>query len=322
MRLIQARDRGFTLLELLVTMVVFGLIMAILLGIVSHTSSLTRRASERITTFQTARAAFDLLTEKISQATLHTYWDYDNPGRPTRYLRSSELHFVVGNAGANGLPGTPGTGQAVFFQAPLGVSATAGIRELPDLLNACGFFIQYGPVDQLPAPFPAQPTRYRYQLMQTVEAAESLSVYLTASGRDWIDGMAAGAIPIAENVVYFSVWPRRSPSEDPEGTSLTGDFSYDSRLGAAEVSQPITAHQMPPLLQVTLIVMDESSAERFCVDSTPPAEIAGAFNNLFTESDSETFLENQTQAEINLAALHLNFRVFSALVPIRESKME
>ncbi len=306
----------------MVATVVFSLILVILLGIVSHTSALTRQAGERITTFQVARTAFDLLAEKISQATLNTYWDYDNPNRPERYLRSSELHFVVGKAGEEGLPGTQGTGQAVFFQVPLGISAESDIGGLTDLLNACGFYILYGATDALPPPFPEAVPRYRYQLMQVLEVSEDLSVYDSGDTRDWIPGLARHAIPIAENVIYFSVWPRRSPGEDPAGNALSTDFSYDSRLNARQSPQPITANQMPPLLQLTMIVIDETSAQRFCLHDVPPVEIADSFADMLQNSTDAEFSENLDTVESELAALGLNFRVFSALIPIRESKIE
>jgi len=319
------RRAGFSLVEVMVAAVIFSLILMILLGIVSQTSALTRHASERISAFQAARAAFDLLTEKISQATLNTYWDYDNPNRPSQYLRNSELHFVVGDAGEGNLPGTPGTGQAVFFQAPLGVSGSTNqsVRNLSHLLNVCGFYIEYGATDQLPAPFPQSPPRYRYQLMQAVEATESFSVYESSAGQDWITALAANdVVPIAENVIFFSVWPQRSPGEDPDGTSLTTEFSYDSRLNAGQIPQPVTAHQMPPLLQLTMIVIDEPSAQRFCVEGSPPGAVSQALENLLQESRLDTFVDDLKTVESNLSAEGINYRVFSARIPIRESKME
>jgi len=316
------RANGFTILELLVGAGVFSIILVLLLGVVTYTSTLTSQAGDRISTFQSARTAFDIVSTKTGQATLNTYWDYDDPSQPTRYLRMSELHFRVGDAGANPFPGTEGTGQAVFFQAPLGISSRAEINDLTDLLNACGFYIQYGETDTLPPPFPTPAPRYRYQLMQALQISEDLSVYDSGDASAWINGIAARAVPIAENVIYFSVWPRRSLGDDPAGTQLTSNFSYDSRLNAENPSQPVTAHQMPPILQVTMVVLDEHSAARICLSAEPPSEIQSAFQGLFQTSDQETFERDIERLEQRLAAENLNFRIFSAMVAVRESKME
>lgn len=317
--------RAFTILELLVAMAVLTLLLVLLLGAINQTSSVTRKASEKISAFQGARAGFDLLTRTLSQATLNSYWDYDNPTSPTRYLRRSELHFLVGEAGMGSLPGTAGTGQAVCFQVPAGKSGDADNANLENLLNACGYFIQYGSVDSLPAPFPdpAAPT-YRYQLMQAIEPSESLGVYDSPTGEDWVDGLAAkaNAVPIAENIVYLLVWPRKAPSEDVDGNSLTTDFSYDSRSNALATPQPETAHQMPPVVQITMVALDETSAARVCIGATPPSVVAGAFAGLFEDSSQTDFDEDLAELETNLAREGLSFRVFTSTVPIRESKMQ
>lgn len=315
--------RAFTILELLVAMAVLTLLLVLLLGAISQTSSVTRKASEKISAFQGARAGFDWLTRTLSQATINSYWDYDNPTSPTKYLRKSELHFLVDSAGTGSLPGTAGTGQAVCFQLPAGKSGDAANANLENLLNACGYFIQYGPTDALPAPFsaPASPT-YRYQLMQAIEPSESLGVYGSPTGDGWVGGLAANAVPIAENIVYLLVWPRKAASEDAAGSSLTGDFSYDSRANAQAAPQPETAHQMPPVVQITMVALDETSAARVCTGATPPTAVSGAFAGLFDNSSQTDFEEDLVELEKRLADQHLNFRVFTSMVPIRESKMQ
>lgn len=310
---------GFTILELLVAAAVFSLILVILAGIVSHTSALTRRSGDAISAFQSARAAFSLLSANLSQATLNSYWDYDNPLTPVRYLRASELHFLVGPAGTTPFPGTSGTGQALFFQAPLGLSGNATIS-MPSLLNACGYYVEYNNADALPAPFPTAPPRYRYRLMQALEASEKLAVYSSGNGSAWVNN--ALAVPIAENVIYLAVWPRMSPADNPAGNLLTSNFSYDSRLDAKLSPQPVTANQMPPLIQVTMVVLDETSAARVCVDSSVPSDIVSATAGLFVESEAAKFEEDLGILEARLSAANLNFRVFTALIAVRESKME
>jgi uncharacterized protein (TIGR02599 family) len=318
------RGRGalaFSIPELLVAMAVLTLLLVLLLGTINQLSSVTRSASGKISAFQGARAGFDLLTRTLSQATLNSYWDYDNLTAPTRYLRKAELHFLVGAAGTGSLPGTAGTGQALCFQVPAGKSETAA--NLENLLNACGYFIQYGPLDALPGPFPApaSPT-YRYQLMQAIEPSESLRVYGATTGNGWVGGLAAHAVPIAENIVYLLAWPRKAPLENPAGSSLTTNFSYDSRANALANPQPETAHQMPPIVQITMVALDETSAARVCTGATPPSAVSEAFSGLFEDSSQDAFEEDLAQLESNLAARGLSFRVFTSMVPIRESKMQ
>ncbi len=307
---------------------VFSFILLIMLNVVSSTSTLTRRAEDNISAFQAARAAFDRLAANLSQATLNTYWDYDNPAQPEKYLRMSELHFLIGQAGAAPFPGTSGTGQALFFQAPLGFSATVAGRTMSGLLNTCGYYVEYGDTEALPAPFPAPAARYRYRLMQALDVSENLAVYKPASpgdaltGKAWIS--ASSAVPIAENVIYLAIWPRKSPADDPQGAALTGTngFSYNSRLDAGLSAQPVTAHQMPPVVQVTMVVLDEASAARACLTSTPPSAISTASAGLFTTAKADNFEHDLKELQARLVGARLNFRVFSALIAIRESKME
>jgi uncharacterized protein (TIGR02599 family) len=316
---------GFTIIEILVATAVLAMLLVVLLNVISHAGTVTRMASEKISAFQSARAAFDIVARNLSQATLNSYWDYDNPTAPQNYLRNSELHFLVGNAGA-GLPGASGTGQAICFQFPGGVTENTNYQSLNKMLNACGYFIQYGQTDSLPAPFPAsaQP-RYRYQLMQRIEPAENLGVFAGTTGSDWVQTLGDGAVPVAENIVYLLAWPRMPPTEDVVGDRLTkvaGNFSYDSRQGGSTHPQPETAHQLPPVVQLTMVVLDEASAARVCTGSSPPAEIFGALSGLFTSSKQDDFEADLATLESNLVDAGLNFRVFTTMVPLRESKMQ
>lgn len=305
----------------MVAAVVFSLILTMLLGVISQTSAVTQSASQKISAFQGARAAFDIIARNVSQATLNAYWDYDKLPSPTRYLRKSELHFLIGNAGVSPFPGTPGSGQAMFFQAPSGLTEdSAQYGGLETLLNAMGYFVEYRQQEDLPPPFAATDPVYRYRLMQAIQPTENLAVYDGTTGDVWIDDVADEASPIAENVICLIVWPRRSPEDDPDGLALSTDFAYDSRLDALANPQPDTANQLPPTVQLTIVAIDEKSAARLCVGSTPPGEIANALRGLFQSASSYT--ADLETLEEKLATERINFRTFSVTVPIRESKME
>jgi uncharacterized protein (TIGR02599 family) len=323
----QAHSRaGFTILELMVAIAVLGLLLGILISLLSATSSVTQQATEKISAFQGARRAFQIISSVVSQATLNSYWDYDDPVRPSRYVRKSHLHFLVGPAGQSSFPGTPGTGQAILFQAPLGRTLdTPNYGGMEDLLNAGAFFVRYGADDPLPSPPfpPSTTTKYRYQLMQAVQPTEKLDVYDDTTNSAWINGITSDLVaPIAENVILLIAWPRMAPQDDAAGSMLTATFSYDSRLNATSDPQPVTAHQLPPTVQFLMVAIDEVSAARYCVDSTPPAKISGLSSGLFQTSDETAFANDLEELRRRLGASGLKYRIFTSTVPIRESKMQ
>lgn len=339
LRTVRLKQGGFTILETLVAAAVLILMLSLVFGAISGVSAVTRRATDKVSSFQSARAGFDILTSTLSQATINSYWDYvDASGNfltaanaagftPARYARQSELHFLIGNAGAGAFPGTLGTGQAVCFQAPTGLAASASLRGLNKLLNIHGFFVQYGEVNTLPSPpFPAAPPVYRYRLMQSVVESENFDVYDTNSGNAWLSGLVSEArtAPVADNVVYMIVWPRKSSADDAPGDALTSDFTYDSREGISADPQPDSAHQLPPVIQITLVALDEATAKRICVSGSAPAVLSEVFNDpyaLFTQSSQARFEEDLAEMGRRMGARKLEYRVFTGQIPLRESKM-
>lgn len=320
---------GFSILEVMVASAVLLMLLAIIFGVISQTSTITRRATDKISAFQGARAAFDLVTELLSQATLNSYWDYDNPLTPTKYQRTSELHFLIGKSGVARFPGTAGTGQMIAFQAPAGVTGDPNAYGgMENLLNACGFYIEYGKEPGLPSPFPDATPRYRYRLMQAVQPTEKLTLYEDTTGDTWLDGLSGNATtsvdPIADNIVLMIAWPRKSPKDDPDGSALTTDFSYDSRQGATSTPQPETANQLPPTVQLTMVAIDEASAARLCTGESEPADLKN-LGNIFTVSKESSFSGTSGQLQTlktKLDSLRINYKIFTAVVPIRESKMQ
>lgn len=313
---------GFTLVEVLVASAILILMLTLILNIISQASAVTRHASEKISSFQNARLAFEMINRNLSQSTLNGYWDYDDPNTPSKYLRKSELHFVVGKAGVSPFPGTAGTGEAIFFQAPLGINGNASsYGGLDGLLNACGYYVEYG-TDPPPAIFQSATSPYRYRLMQVIQPTENLAVYNSTTGNSWVSTLAPNALPVADNIVYLAIWPRKPITEDALGSSLTTDFTYDSRLNATLTNQPETANQLPPLVQVTMVAIDESSAAQFCKDSNPPSQISSAMQSVSGISTQTAFDSDLAALTAKLAASRINYQVFTAVVPLRESKMQ
>jgi uncharacterized protein (TIGR02599 family) len=119
--------------------------------------------------------------------------------------------------------------------------------------------------------------------------------------------------PIASNVQALILWPRLPGAQDPEGNDLSGDFKYDSRKGS-----DIQKAQLPPSVQVTMIVMDETSAARLASGSVAPAAITAAFANRF--QDVTIFDADLEAVRAALTAAKVNHLVLSSSVTLRESK--
>lgn len=305
---------GFTIVEILVATAILAFLLFIVLSMTDVISGIWKRTSSKIDSFQDARIAFDSLTRNLSQATLNTYLDYDSPTNPQRYIRKSELKFLSGPAG-NGLPGITGGGQAILFQAPAGhVNNTAKYQGLEMLLNTCGYYVDFTTNSMIPSHVGSGSNTHRYRLMQLLVPADQNQIY-KAAGNAWFSGFVNQAIPVADNVVALIIRPQ-DPATTPNDISTS--YLYDSTANATSDPQPDTANQLPPLIHVTMIVLDESSFRRISDGSSQPAVIANALQGRFLqtanyEDDLKTVLEDLQREK-------LNYRVFTSAVPIRESK--
>lgn len=333
---------AFTLLEILAAVALLAIILVMTGSIISSSSRVWRQANAKIETFQAARGAFDIMASRLSRATLNTYWDYydatgapfrlsANPAAfvPNRYGRYSDLHFLCGPA--VDLIGTLPAGlsmvstQAVFFVAPTGLSSSVSYNGLSGLLGACGYFVAFGNDDSTKPAFPPTPSRYRWRLMEVSAPVEELQVFATPTGEAWAETpVSQGRVrSVAENVIALIVWPKRSPQDDPTGIQLSDDFTYDSRTteswAGSPPQQPVQAHQLPPNLQITIVVIDEVSAKRLEDDDTPPGKITTALNGLFDGGVTE-YADDLKLLEDRLTDEKIGCRVFSITVALRESK--
>ncbi len=308
---------AFTILEILVATTILAILLVLLLSTISAVSTTWRRSTEKIQSFQGAQLAFDSITHNLSQATLNTYLDYDNATTPQRYLRKSELMFISDAAGSNAMPGATNTGQAIFFQAFLGYSTNANYSGLESLLNPCGYFVSFTTNNAIPAHVTGGNNPYRYRLMQLLVPSETNGIYQGSYGSTgWFTSYTNEARPVADNVIALIVRP-----QDP-GTSAAGApnnaYAYNSTLNAMNNPQPVTANQLPPVVQVTIVAIDESSAKRLENGASQPTAITDALGNRFTDPASyQTDLDALTGS---LNSNRINYRVFSSAVPIRESK--
>ncbi len=323
-------------------MVSMGILSALLLMMTALLDSIQDSwsyADKRISQFREARVAFDLVSKNLSQATMNTYWDLqtDNSNVPTGYVRTSELHFIT--LPANQLSARSVfqmTGQALFFQAPLGASVR--YRNLNNLFNARGYFVGYGSDDLFKPLFLRSRTapKYRFRLIEFRPPAEANQIFADGlkerltGGRqnftEWFNqsaGVGRGSFqdylnPLAENIITLVVAPRDSINtvgQTDTFSQIAPGYRFDSNNSASGFSQ--YSQQVPPLVRVTMVAIDEESALRLADQSgaTMPNLVPP---NLFTST-------RNYQADIltlvnSLNSRQIGHKVFSTLVMLRSAK--
>lgn len=384
------RRGGFTLVEMLVSTAILVLILVMTLQIVNYTTALSNRTRAKVDAFQSARAGFEAMTRKISQATLNTYSDYDRDqttflpkaiSGSNSYVRQSELHFVSGPANDIIVPPTADfvtNTDAIFFQIPSGYSSSSTSNALlPARLNAAGYYIEFSS-DQNDRPSfltkTILPYRYRFRLKEFFQPTENFGVYLYTDTSPknqsplkgnstinwWYNLALAGTntgytsqsnqttdapVPtasIAENIIALVISPQRSPNYSvPSGVPLeiAPDYFYDTRAWAppANSTSPlakVSRNQLPPMVQVTMVAIDEPSAARLNPPGvatvptfTEPNKLPGGLNSLFKSAsnpsgagNNEAFRTDLQSLEDGLTNLHIAYRVFSTNVSILQAR--
>jgi uncharacterized protein (TIGR02599 family) len=371
----QHHSGGFTLVEVLVAGGIVVVIMAVLLAMTDQTQRLVKATSSKVEQFQEARVAFESMTRRLSQATLNTFWDYqyDAAGNPTGYQRTSELRFHSGSMKTLNPSGGPGgniqPGHGVFFQAPMGmVDDTATLGAMDHLMNTWGYFLEIGSDS---ATFPSflqniVTPRKRYRLMEFMEPSEKLSVYKyqnDTNNRNWyMQSLAKTNRParvLAENIVALIILPRLSLTDEKRinattppvlaGATNAKSYIYDSmKTGNYNPNKPEdqttnnpllnTLNQLPPVVQVTMVAIDEPSARRledlygttdqYLGINTAPDRKSG--KNLFTDptvlNDTSrgakgdiTYLQ-ELLSSASSPNIRASYRVFSSNVSIKGAK--
>lgn len=324
---------GFSLLEILVSMAVFAILLVAMTMMVNRTGSVWSYTRGKIEQFRETREAFDLVTRRLAEATLNTYLDYEDVDGnqrnsassttfvPFAYARQSELRFVSG-------PGLAGTSHATFFQAPLGrtLNGNTGTQSL----NTMGYYTQLGDDSAFIPSFIN--ARKRFRLMELVEPTEQLRVYHFTSGsatpaqrisRDWfLIALAQNPPPVqivSENIIAIVLLPLLPVADRASGgyneTSLAPSYLYDSVLRNADANLN-SRNQLPPLVRVTMIAIDEVSALR--LGSAGHDEISAMLSTKFAAANQySTDLANVEQW---LSGRSVSHRVFTTTVNLRNAK--
>ena len=330
---------AFSIVEIMVAAVILMILLGIIFSITQMISQSWGKSTAKIEAFQGARAAFDTVSKQVSQATLNTYYDYyDSDGKtrgsygtntavfsPVRYGRAADLHFISGKA----LVPNQVT-HSLFFQAPVGYVNDTNYTGMDSLLNGCGFYIAYDKDNTIPGfvnTLPNKPAeRYRYRLMQYLQPSQNLKVYdpSAASDKDWfqkpLQNSDAPVSILTENVIALIILPKMSKvDEESAATSgkpsvLASNYEYDTKLVSGN---GMTDSQLPPIVEVIVVAIDETSAQRFCVGSSPPNFDVDP-SSLFQKAEKlEEDLQTLTGA---LASKRIGYRVFRSEVALRGAK--
>ena len=330
---------AFSLVELMVACAVLAMLLGLISMAIRQMAGGIQTSSAKVNAFQSARTGFEAVNRTLSLATLNTYWDYFDTYKkprgtntdftPSLYGRQSDLHFLIMNNDFPAPAGLEPVGHAVFFQAPLGYFTNTATPNPPGSLNPCGFFVAYGND-------PAKPNieellnRPRFRLYQWLPSSESLAVDPSLgriTNTNWISPSNA-LQPLAENVIAFVV---RVPSSGEDGFSTAAtNYWWDSLTpwssgtqASTDNTQPSQMHQLPPLVNVTMVAIEEAAANRLLGDSSSAASAATALgipdlSTLFATASS--YESDLATLERGLSSKSIPYRVFTTTVPLRGSR--
>ena len=133
--------------------------------------------------------------------------------------------------------------------------------------------------------------------------------------------------PIAENIIAMIIQPREatgaSTTKKPE--DLSQAYLYDTRRwqwSSPKATEALkTRHQLPPILDVSFIAIDEASFAQYAARSNI-IDVSGdpklVSDELFVSGVKRT--KDFEEIEKKLIALKLDYRIFSSTIRLRESK--
>lgn len=328
-------------------MSIIALIALILSGMVNQASGLWNYTTSKIEQFHAAENAFEAISTRLSQATLNTYWDYqrNTAGEPQKYMRQSDLRFYSSDAETALGSDPPKVSHCIFFTAPLGFVNNPNYHPLENLLNAWGYYVEFDSDKESRPPFLSAagalpPERLRYRLMEFMQPSEELELYNETTGSasaamttstDWFTKPLAQKSPQsrshlrAENVIAMILLPKLSVEDDATGTKLAPNYTYDSSPGSSTGGgnpPPLSGdldqkNQLPPIVQVTLVAIDETSASRLAAKNgtnPPDFNISSLFKN------AANYDQDLNTLQKTLASSRVNYRIFTADVAIRGAR--
>ena len=127
--------------------------------------------------------------------------------------------------------------------------------------------------------------------------------------------------PLAENIIAFVV---RVPSTTASGYSTNAtNYGWDSLTPWGSGIQPAQMHQLPPLVNITMVAIEEAAANRLAGTASTADSAASALgitnrSSFFTNASS---YDNDLDAiGAALSSKKVPYRVFTTTVPLRGSR--
>ena len=323
---------AFSLVELMVACAVLAMLLGLISMAIRQMAGGIQTSSAKVNAFQSARTGFEAVNRTLSLATLNTYWDYFDSSRrprgtnanftPALYGRQSDLHFLITNSYFTIQSGIEPVGHAAFFQAPLGYFTNTSTANPPGSLNPCGLFVAFGNDPSKPD-VAGLPNRPRFRLYEWLPSSESLMVDPSLgriTNTNWISPSNA-LHPLAENVIAFVV--RVPSSEEGVFSKSATNYGWDSLTTWTGNQQPAQMHQLPPLVDVTMVAIEEAAANRLLGNSPSAASAATALgipdlSTLFATASS--YESDLATLERGLSSKSIPYRVFTTTVPLRGSR--
>jgi uncharacterized protein (TIGR02599 family) len=306
---------AFTLIELLVTVVILLFVLVALFEFMGNVEQVWR--STAADPFAEAEDAFETVAGRLAGAALEPYQDYAAAGGafrtsssgnsfvPDHLARRSDLAFVCGGASA-WLSGRTTAGDCVFFLAPAGYTQTEAHLGLERLLNALGYFVEFGDESDAPSFLSPGVHRWRWRLKEIVQPAESVQIYTQTASLAWVQSVLQAPVSVlAENVIALVILPERAAND--AGASLAPAYAYDSR----NTGDATTLYQLPSRMRLALAVIDEASAKILAGQSGAQAPSLVPANLFLDSSKMDADLATLDAA---LTARKINHRILERTI--------
>ena len=173
----------------------------------------------------------------------------------------------------------------------------------------------------------AQPTE-RFNVYQFTNGPSAKTYKATTWFAPAVNAADSVSRVLAENVVALIITPRLPKVEETplqggnaDLSPLAPKYSYDSTgFNTNPLLNP--KNQLPPIVQVTMVALDEKSAEKIG-DSTKPdlLGVSGKFTNTADFTKDLSLDSTRTDSlEKTLVGLKAQYRVFTTKVHIRGAK--